>query len=110
MKLLKVLYSLLAAAVANFGRLLAGLYIYTPNKFVPTSLFVVVGLLIFITGVLVSIRYLVSVIWLIIAYDPPIVDVPSEKIIATIKVFVVFVALNGITYYVSRPNPAIYKS
>lgn len=110
MKVLRLLYVLLSLAVADLGWLLARVGYVAPTDFFLSPILFLVGIPLLVGGVVVSLCWLVSLLWLLIAYAPELVEVPPRKINGIIKVLLALIVLNGVAHYCLRPNLPVYKS
>lgn len=100
MKLLRFGYVLFSVAVADFGLAIASLVNYlSPSNAV---WFIPIMFLSAVSGALMTMFWLLRLIWLFIAYKPELEPVSREKLNVTFSWLALLIVFEGVSYYVTH--------
>ncbi len=105
MKLLRLIYVLTSLAVVYSGFLIIRFGDVAPAKWALSLITILIGFPTMLIGIGVGVVYLLSLLWLIVAYQPQLDAVEPKKIKARLTVLLLLVAFNGTAHYLLRPHP-----
>lgn len=105
MKLLRLIYVLTSLGVVYSGVLIIRFSGVMPAKWDVILIGALVGLPVILIGIVAGIISLLSLLWLLVAYQPQLDVAEHKKIKARLTVLLSLIAFNGITHYLLRPHP-----
>ncbi|GEM_PF-5436007 len=104
-KLLQLIYVLTSLAIAYSGVLLIRFSSVVPTKWDIILISAIIGFLVILIGSLVGVVYLLSLLWLIVAYQPQLNVVEPKKMKVRLTILLLLIAFDSTAHYLLRPHP-----
>ncbi|PRY38373.1 hypothetical protein CLV58_109100 [Spirosoma oryzae] len=105
MKLLRLIHVLTSLAVAYSGFLIMRFGDVVPAKWALPLTTMLIGFPTMLIGIGAGVVYLLSLLWLIVAYEPQLDAVEPKKIKARFTILLSLIAFDGTAHCLLRPHP-----